>query len=52
LSAVVTVKKADDLVLALTLLEIYLELQAHGWSGDEYETWLATSLRRQLLDRA
>src|SRR6478735_10519275 len=36
----VTVEKAHDLVLALSLLEVYLELQARGWSGDEYEMWL------------
>ena len=46
-----TVKKAHDLVLALTLLEIYLELQARGWSADEYEEWLAGALRTQLLGR-
>jgi AcrR family transcriptional regulator len=46
-----TVEKAHDLVLALTLLEIYLELQARGWSAEEYEAWLAAALRRQLLGR-
>ena len=46
-----TVEKAHDLVLALTLLEIYLELQARDWSADAYEAWLAAALRRQLLDR-
>jgi len=44
-----TVEKAHDLVLALTLLEIYLELQARGWSGEAYEAWLAATLRAQLL---
>jgi AcrR family transcriptional regulator len=48
----VTVEKAHDLGLALTLLEIYLELQVHGWSADAYEAWLAATLRRQLLDLA
>ena len=41
LKAGLTVKKAHDLLLALTLLEIYLELQARGWSADAYEEWLA-----------
>ena len=44
-----TVEKAHDLVLALTLLEVYLELQARGWSADAYEAWLAATLRAQLL---
>jgi AcrR family transcriptional regulator len=51
LAAGLTVEKAHDLVLALTLLEIYLELQARGWSADEYEEWLADALRVQLLGR-
>jgi AcrR family transcriptional regulator len=44
-----TVEKAHDLVLALTLLEVYLELQARGWSADAYEAWLAATLKAQLL---
>ena len=40
-----TVKRAHDLLLALTVLEIYLELQERGWSGDAYEEWLAGALR-------
>jgi len=44
-----TVAKAHDLVLALTLLEVYLELQARGWSADAYEAWLAATLKAQLL---
>ncbi len=47
-----TAKKAHDLVLALTLLEIYLELLAHGWTPQEYEAWLASALRVQLLGQA
>ena len=46
-----TLEKAHDLVLALTLLEVYLELQARGWSPDAYEAWLAATLRAQLLGR-
>lgn len=44
-----TAEKAHDLVLALTLLEVYLELQARGWSADAYQAWLAATLRAQLL---
>jgi AcrR family transcriptional regulator len=47
----ITVERAHDILLALTLLEVYLELQARGWSGDEYEGWLASALRLQLLGR-
>ena len=46
-----TVKKAHDLLLALTLLEIFLELQARGWSANAYEEWLAGALRSALLGR-
>jgi AcrR family transcriptional regulator len=44
-----TVERAHDILLALTLLEVYLELEARGWSGDDYEAWLAGALRSQLL---
>ena len=44
-----TVERAHDILLALSLLEVFLELQARGWSGDAYEAWLATALRIQLL---
>ncbi len=44
-----TVERAHDMLLALSLLEVYLELQARGWSGDAYEAWLASALRAQLL---
>jgi hypothetical protein len=37
------------MLLALSLLEVYLELQARGWSGDAFEAWLAGALRAQLL---
>ena len=46
-----TVERAHDQLLALTLVEVYLELQARGWSGEAYEAWLAAALRAQLLDR-
>jgi hypothetical protein len=46
-----TVERAHDLVLALTLLEVYLELQARGWTTEAYEAWLAAALRAQILGR-
>src|SRR6478672_5079970 len=51
LKAGLTVQKAHDLLLALTLLEIYLELRSHGWTADAYEAWLATALRAHVLGR-
>jgi AcrR family transcriptional regulator len=44
-----TLERAHDQVLALTLLDVYLELLARGWSGEAYEAWLAAALRAQLL---
>ncbi len=45
-----TVEKATALFLALTLAEIYQELVGKlGWSADEYEAWLAQTLKQQLL---
>jgi AcrR family transcriptional regulator len=44
-----TVERAHDILLALSLLEVYLELQSRGWSGEDYEAWLASALRSQLL---
>ena len=52
LASGLTVKKAHDLVLALTLLEIYLELQTRGWPPEAYEAWLAAALRTQLLGQS
>jgi len=35
---------------SLTLPEVYLELvREWGWSADEYQSWLAESLKKQLL---
>ncbi len=44
-----TVELAHDQLLAMTLLDVYLELQARGWSGDAYQAWLSATLRAQLL---
>ena len=46
-----TVERAHDQVLAMTLVDVYLELQSRGWSGEAYEAWLAATLRAQLLGR-
>lgn len=36
--------------LALTRAEVYLELvESWGWTPDEYEAWLAATLKQQLL---
>jgi len=46
-----TLEKASALYYALTLAEIFQELVGKsGWSADEYEVWLAETLKQQLLD--
>ncbi len=45
-----TLEKASALYYALTLAESYQELVGKsGWSADEYEAWLAETLKQQLL---
>jgi Bacterial regulatory proteins, tetR family. len=44
-----TVERAHDLLLALSLLEVYRELRDHGWSDAQYQAWLGRVLREQLL---
>jgi len=44
-----TVETAHDLLLALSLLEVYRELRDRGWSDPEYKAWLGNVLREQLL---
>ena len=44
-----TVEGAHDRLLALSLVEVYLELRARGWTPEAYERWLAETLRSQLL---
>jgi AcrR family transcriptional regulator len=44
------VEHALAIFLALTLPEVYREfVGVWGWSPDEYEAWLATALKQQLL---
>jgi AcrR family transcriptional regulator len=43
-------EQAAAVLRALTLAEVYRELvDSAGWSPDEYESWLADTLKRQLL---
>jgi AcrR family transcriptional regulator len=43
------VETAHDLLLGLSLLELYRELRDRGWSHARYQTWLGAILREQLL---
>lgn len=43
------VETAHDLLLALSLLEVYRELRSRGWSDARYQAWLGRVLREQLL---
>jgi AcrR family transcriptional regulator len=46
----IDVAHATAILDALTLPEVYAELtEVSGWSADEFESWLATSLTSQLL---
>lgn len=50
LSHRLTVKTATDIYVSLERPEIYAELVFdRGWSPEEYEEWLATTLKQQLL---
>lgn len=44
-----TVETAHDLLLALSLLEVYRELRGRGWSDARYQAWLGRVLREELL---
>jgi len=44
-----TVETAHDLLLAISMLEVYRELRGRGWSVARYQTWLGEILREQLL---
>ena len=46
----VTVDRAAGVMDALTHPAVYMTLVAtHGWSAEEYESWLASSLERSLI---
>lgn len=52
LSLGLDVSRAAAVLDALTLSELYRELvEVQGWTPDEYEAWLAATLRQQLLGR-
>ena len=44
-------RRVEALLDALTLTAVYEQLVAnHGWSSDDYESWLAGALRRDIRD--
>jgi len=45
-----TVDGAHDRLLALSLVEVYLELRGRGWTAEQYRDWLSQALRADLLD--
>lgn len=48
----VDVPRATAILDALTLPAVYGEcIDVHGWTPDEFELWLAATLRQQLLRR-
>ncbi len=48
----VDVPRATAILDALTLPAVYCEcIDVHGWTPDEFELWLAATLRQQLLRR-
>jgi AcrR family transcriptional regulator len=44
-----TIATAHDLLLALSMLEVYRELRGRGWTDEAYRAWLGRALREQLL---
>jgi AcrR family transcriptional regulator len=44
-----SVETAHDILLALSLLEVYRELRGRGWTDAQYRAWLGDVLREQLL---
>jgi AcrR family transcriptional regulator len=43
------VERAHDRLLALSMVEVYLELRGRGWTAEEYRDWLGELLRTDLL---
>jgi hypothetical protein len=44
-------RRVEALLDALTLTPVYEQFVArHGWSSDDYESWLAAALRRDVRD--
>jgi AcrR family transcriptional regulator len=44
-----TIETAHDILLAVSMLEVYRELRSRGWTDDDYRSWLGRALREQLL---
>jgi AcrR family transcriptional regulator len=44
-----TVDGAHDRLLALSMVDVYLELRGRGWSVEAYRDWLSELLRSHLL---
>jgi AcrR family transcriptional regulator len=44
-----TIETAHDILLAVSMLEVYRELRSRGWTADDYRSWLGRALREQLL---
>lgn len=44
-----TVDRAHDQLLALSMVDVYLELRGRGWTGEAYRDWLSELLQAQLL---
>jgi AcrR family transcriptional regulator len=49
LRAGLTVEQAHDQLLALSMVEVYLELRGRGWTAEAYRDWLSELLRSRLL---
>jgi AcrR family transcriptional regulator len=49
LRAGLNVERAHDRLLALSMVEVYLELRGRGWTAGEYRDWLSELLRVDLL---
>jgi AcrR family transcriptional regulator len=49
LRAGLTVERAHDRLLALSLVEVHIELRGRGWTAGEYRDWLSQLLQADLL---
>jgi AcrR family transcriptional regulator len=49
LRAGLSVEQAHDRLLALSLVEVYLELRGRGWTAEAYRDWLSGVLLADLL---
>jgi AcrR family transcriptional regulator len=49
LQAGLSLEEAHDRLLALSMVDVYLELRGRGWTAEAYRVWLGDLLRSQLL---